>query len=121
MTYSHIKQPGLLLVMLLAGVVSYFNNSHTTLPHSVSVGYAKHGLRAYVDPDTGQFGRPPKQSAQSTDAPEPSFSAQAFIKRPTSVTLSEQASAKAGGGYSIELRERYRPSRHGSQQGVQGS
>lgn len=114
MKYSHIKQPGLFAVMLLAGVVSYLNHSRpTTSPHSVSVGYAKHGLRAYVDPDTGQFGRPPERLADN-DITGPSFSAQAISKQAVIVTLTEQAASKPGGGYIIDLRERFRPSRKGS-------
>ena len=116
MKYSHIKQPGLFAVMLLAGVVSYINHSPPTSPHSVSVGYAKHGLRAYVDPDTGQFGRPPEHLADKigADMTGPSFSAQAISKQAVTVTLTEQATSKPGGGYIIDLRERFRPSRKGS-------
>lgn len=114
MKYSHIKLPGLLLVMLLTGMVSYLNNSQPASSHTVSVSYAKHGLRVYVDPDTGQYVRPPEQSADMT---EPALTAQAMIAGPATVVLSEQASAKSNGGYSIDLRERYRSNRHGPHQG----
>jgi len=111
MKYSHIKQPGLLLILLLTGVIPYLYHSQPGPGlHPVSVAYASHGLRAYVDPDTGLYGRPPEQAA---DVIEKSFSAQAMISEPPAVTLSEQVSGKSGGGYTIDLRERFRPSRKG--------
>lgn len=99
------------MVVLLTGVVSSQYKPQSELgPHHLSMAYASHGLQAYVDPDTGQYGRPPEPSV---DISSPATSAQVYTKGAATVIFSEQASAKSGGGYAINMRERFRPSRIG--------
>ena len=100
------------------GVVYSLNNHPVTASRTISTDYATHGLQVFIDPDTGQFGHPPEQVAQTASE---AISAHASNRRTERLILTEQISNKAGGGYNIELGEQYRPSRHRSPQSMQGS
>jgi len=105
------KNKGLLPAMLLFATVPYLYHTFSlSAPQTITVEYAQHGLQIYVDPATGQYGKPPEASTDLSDA---TSSAQ-MTNKPATVSLIEKPSGKAGGGYSINLQERYRPSRNDS-------
>ncbi len=107
MMRSHSITPGLLAIALLTGMAY---SSFWSQPEPVSHG---HGLRIYLDPDSGQYARPPEPTTKIT--PE-FFSVHTLLGKATTnpSPLREQASPKSNGGYTIELREQFRPVRRGS-------
>lgn len=72
-------------------------------------GYATHGLRAYLDPDTGEYARQPELSP--LNGLHALFSAGTLTPQVAPEPLTEVRSAKAGGGFSIDLQDRFRPNR----------
>lgn len=97
------KQSALVAILILTGMLYPPGYQQADDPHSIP---ASHGLRAYIDPDTGQY-------ARATEVP-PHAELQAGISAnaPGQKTLTEIRSAKAGGGFSINLQARFRPQRH---------
>ncbi len=72
-------------------------------------GQASHGLRAYLDPSTGEYERQP-DLAPLNDL-HSLFTAQVQPSQPTTRALTEFKSPRVGGGFSIDLQQRFRPYR----------
>ena len=98
----------LVFICLTVGVASSSNrpiNSSTALPAPAHIG---HGLRAYLDPTTGQFVRPDDMPLHT----ESLLTAQAIRLSSKALTPPiERPSPTSGGGYTIDMREQYRPNR----------
>jgi len=110
MRYIHTNKLGLLLATtLLVMLCVQFYKDSKPMQQTLILGHATHGLRVYVDPDTGQYTQPSPQAIESEMA---SLSALATIK-PRTILTTEKASLHRDGGFTIELREQFRPSRKG--------
>ncbi len=110
----HTQIPGLLVAIILAGIAYPQFLPHPEPSSKSYHGHASHGLRIYIDPNTGEYARPPEPTVKIT---QEVFSARAFLNRPTTTTPMpprERASPKSDGGYTIELHERFRSSRKDS-------
>lgn len=82
-------------------------------PHAIYLGPATHGLRAYLDPDTGEYVPPAEDPAPSPPAAPLSAQASIAARLSGQPPLHEVRTNRAGGGFAIDLQEHFRPPRRG--------
>jgi len=108
MCYFHLKRVG---IMVTLGVVALTFAVYVAEPaKDIPPLYQKpagHGLRIYIDPQTGQYAPPPPEPVATM---QPNLSGQAYLA-PDTPPLLESPSNGAAGGYSIDLQEYFRPRR----------